>query len=101
MKIEQFIEENFPYINCDIKKAAIESLTQDEFEAAIIAARLLTEDEEALPGIHTGLAVTHETLANFEDSRRNYWTDKGTMQLLEIARYNALRFDRFQPLKGS
>ena len=79
--------------------AAIESLPESAWPAM---AEAIGEHngEGSVPGIDCAVAVTHETLADFENSRAASWTEKGSRAEHSFAGFKAIEYDRFQLRRG-
>ena len=94
----EFLAENAKWLSDDNS----DSLCQipDEAWNAIVEATGTINMGATDPGIDCSIAITHETLADFEESRATFWTEKGKMTRLTIGGYSALYFERFQLRRG-
>jgi hypothetical protein len=83
----------------DDSAAAIESLPETAW-AAMVEAIGEYNGEGSVPGIDCAVAVTHETIADFEKSRTNSWTEKGRRTDHEFSGFKAVEYERFQLCRG-
>lgn len=79
--------------------AAIESLPVEAWPALVQAWSDYNGPDQQ-PGIDCTVAVTHETLADFDDSRARFWNEKGSREELEIGGFKAIKYERFQLRRG-
>lgn len=78
--------------------AALESL--DESHLTALNEALKEFNGEGVLGIDCNVAVYHETLADFDDARAKYWSDRGYIRRFAFAGRPAVEFDRFQLFIG-
>lgn len=76
--IADYIAEVSSYISDDNTRAVLETLTQAEFDRLQAVSEDLTGDDEV--GLGTRLAVTAETIADFDNSRATAWSEKGARE---------------------
>ena len=79
--------------------AAIEGLPAECWPALLQAMEEMGWGDE--PGIDCKVAKTSETLADFDASRRDHWSEKGQREEVELAGYKAIKYERFQLHKGA
>ena len=53
------------------------------------------------PGIDCAVAITTETINDFDNSRATYWREKGSRTEIECAGLPAVYYDRLQLRRGS
>ena len=53
------------------------------------------------PGIDCAVAITTETINDFDNSRATYWREKGSRTEIDYAGLPAVYYDRLQLRKGS
>jgi hypothetical protein len=98
MTKSEYLEENRKWLSDD-NAAAICQIPDAAWDAVVEATGTVNTGASD-PGIDCGVTITHETFGDFEDSRANFWTEKGSMKRLTIGGYPALHFERFQLRRG-
>ena len=95
MKMET-IGENADYIESD-SLAALEVLDDSAWPVLCEAASALDTKE---PGIDTEIAITRETLEDFDNSRKSYWREKGEREEIEVSGIAGRVYREIQICKG-
>lgn len=90
--------EDVTYVDDD-SRAAIEALPDAAWQALLDATDDLSGGDD--PGISSSVAVTRETLADFDDSRRRFWAEKGSRVELTCGGLPAVKYERFQLRRGA
>jgi hypothetical protein len=93
--ITEYLAENADWL--DENAADIEQIPAEAWP--IIRAIALDEGGWDEPGIDCDVAITHETLSDFDASRINHWNERGTREEIEAA-LPATRYVSFQLAKG-
>ena len=96
--ISQFLAENEAYL--DENTAAALSSLDDTAWPALVAALNKINCGALEPGIDCAVALTHETLEDFDDSRSKHWAERGTRTEHDCAGFKAVKYDRFQLRRG-
>lgn len=78
--------------------AALEDLPVSAWAALVEACDELMLGDS--PGIDCHVAKTHDTLADFDESRRKHWTEAGTRSDLTLAGLPAIMYERAQLFRG-
>lgn len=95
--ITAYVEANKAYIDADSADALC--CIPDAAWPAILEA--LDEYRGAKdPGIDCDVAKTHETLADFNETRLNRWHERGYKKEHQFAGFTAVHYERFQLKKG-
>ena len=97
--ISAYLSANAKYIGED-SAVAISTLS-DAVWPAILAALDELNGGATEPGIDCSVAITHETLADFDNSRVNYWSEKGSRKVIDCAGLSAILYKRLQLSKGA
>lgn len=95
--LAEFRAANSRYIVDDSTLAALDSLTEADWPAAIAATEELGGSD---PGIDSKLVVTHETLTDFDAARTDHWRERGTRREADCAGSRAVIYDGVQLRKG-
>ena len=96
--LNELLGDDARYVNSD-SKIAIESFGLDGW-AALLAGVIHLNGEDSIPGIDCEVCATRETLAEFDDSRARFWTDRGYARDLTIAGRPAKHYQAFQMQRG-
>ena len=94
-KLTAYIEENRNYLGDSL--IVLEQLTEAQFDVLRAVTR---ETGNAEVGIDNHPVISHETIADFDDSRANHWAERGSRKASEIAGHQVVFYSRVQPLKG-
>ena len=100
-KVTEFLAQASYYID-DCSAAIIEQLTDKQFDILVAATDEHCgncDEERSEPGIDSNLVRTHETLNDFEASRTDYWTERGTKKDINIG-VPAVKYEQVQMFKG-
>lgn len=89
-----YLAENADNMDDD-NAAAVEQIPAEMF-AAVVAASLTGGE----PGIDCDVAVTHETLADFDDARKNSWNEKGGREVAQVNGQTVHYYKNVQVLRG-
>lgn len=95
--VSEFLIEAAHYID-EGSRSIVECLTDDQF-SVLVAATNEWSGGGTEPGIDSTLVRTHETFADFDDSRSNYWSQRGYREELNLAA-PAIKFEDVQMFKG-
>lgn len=96
--IDTFLAENEKWIN-EASAAAISRIPADKWPA-VIAALDIQSNGATEPGIDCNVAITHETLADFDDARANHWSERGSRDEHTFNGISAIKYERFQLARG-
>jgi hypothetical protein len=96
--ISKFLAENAAYI--DENSAVSLSSLDDAAWPALVAAVGELHPGATEPGVDCYVAVTHETLDDFQSSRDNHWRVRGVRSDHVVAGYRAVKYGRFQLQRG-
>lgn len=96
--ISAFLAENESYIDFDTA-AALSSL-DDSAWPALVAALGEINFGAMEPGIDCAVAVTHETVADFDASRAQHWAERGVRSEHVVAGFKAVKYAKFQLQRG-
>lgn len=91
----EYLTENRAYLRDQAD--LIESLTEAQFQALLA---ITEEMGNADPGIDNNLVRSHESLADYDDSRMNYWRERGGREEVSAASFDAVIYTDFQMIKG-
>ncbi len=86
------------YVDGD-SAAAIEGMPANAWGALIEGCEALTGGTE--PGIDCPVSKTHETIADFDNSRATYWSERGQRFEETYDGKRAVRFENLQLKKGT
>ena len=92
-EIQTYLTENAKWLS-ESSAAAIERIPAAAWPAVLEGVEIVAGGKE--PGIDCGIAVSHETLEDFDAARRNHWKNKGTRTARMIEDLTCLHFERFQ-----
>src|SRR3990167_5972581 len=96
--ISKFLADNSAYIDEDTA-AALSSLNDTAWPALVEALDEINSGATE-PGIDCAIAVTHETLADFDHSRMTFWSERGSRSEHMVGGFKAVKYDRFQLRRG-
>jgi len=82
----------------DQSAAAISQVTDEQWPAVLAA---LAFHSDGAIDRDVAFAVTRETLADFDSARDNHWSERGRRTEHRIDGLDALRFERFQLVRGT
>ena len=91
----EIIGDDVNYMDDD-SLTALESLDDSAWPVLVEAARLGGAGD---PGIDNDIALTHETLAQFDDSR-NAWSERGEREEIEVSGTAGRVYENIQMHKG-
>ena len=91
----EIIGDDVNYMDDD-SLTALESLDDSAWPVLVEAARLAGAGD---PGIDNEIALTHETLAQFDDSR-NAWSERGARREIEVGGVAGREYKDIQIAKG-
>ena len=97
MTTAEYIKENEAYITNENSLAALEQLTPEEWDAVRESA---DDTGWEAPGLDCEIAITAETLDEYDHSRANHWSEPGAR---EEATYNEMAsrlYNGLQLFKG-
>jgi len=97
--VSAYLDANAAYID-DRSAAAISQVTDEQWPA-VLAALALHSGGATDPGIDCRVAVTRETLADFDAARVDHWSERGHRALLRINGLDCLIYERFQLARGT
>ena len=92
----EIIGDDANYMDDD-SLATLEVLDDAAWPVLVEAARLAGAGD---PGIDNDIALTHETLAQFDDSR-NGWTERGEREEIEVSGTAGRVYENIQVHKGA
>ena len=92
----EIIGDDANYMDDD-SLTALESLDDSAWPVLVEAARLAGAGD---PGIDNDIALTHETLAQFDDSR-NAWSERGEREEIEVSGMAGRVYENIQVHKGA
>lgn len=95
-QVSEYLADAGHYID-DGSRAVVEQLTDEQFAALAQASEYFCGEE---PGIDSTLVRTHETLADFDDSRANNWSERGDRDEVAFGEYAGRAYERAQLTKG-
>ena len=95
--INEYLTENARYIDPD-SAARIKGFTPAMWAACLAATLELTGAAE--PGIECRVVTTSETIADFDKSRREHWSERGSRETFEFAGLPAVKFSDMQISRG-
>jgi len=93
MKLET-IGDDANYMDDD-SLAALESLDDSAWPVLVEAARIAGD-----PGVDNEIALTHETLDDFDASRRNGWSERGERREIEVGGVAGRMYTGIQIARG-
>jgi len=96
--IDTFLAENEKWID-EASAAAISRIPADKWPA-VIAALNIQSGGATDPGIDCNVAITHETLADFDAARANHWSERGSREEHTFDGIAAIKYERFQLARG-
>ena len=95
--IQTYLTENAKWLS-ESSAVAIERIPAPAWLAVLEGVNIVAGGKE--PGIDCGIAVTNETLEDFDAARQNHWKTKGTRTARMIESLTCLHFERFQLRAG-
>lgn len=95
--ISAYLADNADYLNKE-SAVSIDGLADSDWPAVLAALEELNNGE--LPGIDCAVAHTAETLEDFDRSRREHWTDRGSRLVVDCAERPAILYLRLQIRRG-
>jgi hypothetical protein len=95
--IESYLIENAAYVS-ENSAVALSSLPDDAWTLVLAGLEELNSGATE-PGIDCDVALTHETLTDFDHARAGKWADRGNRTVLDIG-IAAVLFERVQLCKG-
>jgi len=99
-QVQAFLETNKKYLPLDSDSAVAISQVPDAAWPFILEALDEHSGGATDPGIDCAVAITRETLADFDASRANNWSERGAREEHTFGPYRALKFERFQLQRG-
>ena len=96
--IDTFLAENEKWI--DEASAAAITQVNDAQWPAVLAALDIQSGGATDPGIDCNVAITHETLADFDAARVNHWSERGSRDEHNFNGIAAIKYERFQLARG-
>ena len=97
--VTTYLAENSDYIGED-SAIAISTLSDAEW-AAVLDGLAELNPGGTDPGIDCAVAITTETLGDFDHSRLTYWRERGFRKEITCADLPAIFYENFQLRKGS
>lgn len=97
VNVQEIAPESVNYMS-DETVSALEVLPEECWPALVAASEELTGDADV--GVACRVAVTKETLDNFDASRDQYWTERGCRYELTFDDRHARHYVEFQTRKG-
>ena len=98
MTISTYLTDNSNWI--DERSAAAITQLNDAQWPAVLAALDEYSGGATDPGIDCNVAITHETLADFDDARANHWSERGSRDEHNFDGIAAIKYERFQLTRG-
>lgn len=98
--VTAFLEENSKYLSPNSDSAIAISQIPDAAWSAILEALDDLSGGATEPGIDCAVAITRETLADFDHTRATHWSERGSRTECEFGGFKALKFEKFQPKRG-
>ena len=98
MTISTYLTDNSNWID-ERSAAAITQVTDAQWPA-VLAALDIHSGGATDPGIDCNVAVTHETLADFDAARANHWSERGSRAEHTFDGIAAIKYERFQLARG-
>ena len=98
MTISTYLTENSQWI--DESSAAAITQVDDSQWLAVLAALDEYSGGATEPGIDCNVAITHETLADFDAARANHWSERGSRDEHTFGDIAAIKYERFQLARG-
>ena len=98
MTISTYLTDNSNWID-ESSAAAITQVTDAQWPA-VLAALDIQSGGATDPGIDCNVAITHETLADFDDARANHWSERGSRDEHNFDGIAAIKYERFQLTRG-
>lgn len=96
--ITEYLAANESYLD-ENSAAAISTLPDGTWSAILEALDELSCGARD-PGIDCKVAITHETLDDFDAARTSRWSERGSRSEHEFQGLRALKFERFQLFRG-
>jgi hypothetical protein len=93
----EIIGADVDYMDAD-SLAALEVLDDAAWPVLVEACQMAGAGDV---GIDNEIALTHETLAEFDDSRRNGWSERGDREEIEVSGVVGRVYENIQVHKGA
>ena len=90
------IGENAEYMDDDSLEA-LEALDDTAWPILCVAAKFIDSEE---PGMDTEIALTHESLDDFDASRQSHWSEKGEREEIQIGDVVGRAYNSIQTRRG-
>ena len=97
--VTTYLTENAKWIG-EYSAIAISTLSDAVWPAVLEGLRQMNGGATD-PGIDCAVAITTETIGDFDHSRATYWREKGSRTEIDCAGLPAVYYDRLQLRKGS
>jgi len=97
--VSAYLDAHAAYID-DQSAAAISQVTDEQWPAVLAALDLYSGGATA-PGIDCRVAVTRETLDDFDSARDNHWNERGRRAQHRIDGLDCRVYERFQIARGT
>ena len=97
MTRNEYIQENKSYLGED-QVGIIEQLTDDQFLAIVNFTKLMGNTD---PGLDNTLVKTHETIADFEEARKNNWRECRKYTASTVKNFPAMLYENVQMVKNA
>ena len=97
MTIQEYIATNKQWLGARVS-ANLDQVPEDKWPALLAGVKVLGGSE---PGIDCDVVITHETFADFDQSRAQRWSESGTRKEAMLADCKSLLFDHFQSRRGT
>jgi hypothetical protein len=98
MTKSEFLAENSQYIRSERLLSNLAQIPDDKWDI-VVACVELANSGGTEPGLDCDVVITHETLEDFEASRKG-WRECASMKNTKIAGHAALTFSGVQMYKG-
>ena len=97
-KISAYLDQAAHYID-EGSRAIVEGLSENQFDIIVAATDEYCGGTDSEPGIDSTLVRTNETVADFDASRANHWSERGSREDINIGA-PAVKFEKVRLFKG-
>jgi hypothetical protein len=97
--VADYIAENTDHLD-ERLRANVGQIADDHWPAVLEALAIINPGS-ADPGIDCDVIITTETIADFDRSRAQHWSEQGQRRELLVGGSNGVHYDRFQRHKGA